>query len=45
MDKSAALPTNQTLRSNSALHRIAALLRFCLKPKVHGWAARGELGR
>jgi hypothetical protein len=27
-----------------ALHRIAALLRFCLNPKGYGWAARGELG-
>jgi len=28
-----------------ALQRIAAWLRFCLKPKVYGWAARGEGGR
>jgi hypothetical protein len=30
---------------NKTLHRIAALLRFCLKPKGYGGAARGELGR
>jgi len=30
---------------NTALHRIAARLRFCLKPKVHGGAARSELWR
>jgi len=29
---------------NKALHRIAALLRFCLRLKVHSRAARGELG-
>jgi hypothetical protein len=32
-------------KSNEALHRIAALLRFCLAPKVYGWATRGELLR
>lgn len=28
---------------NQALHRIAARLRLCLKPKGRVWAARGEL--
>lgn len=30
------------MRSNTALHRIVALLRFGLRPKVPVWAARGE---
>jgi hypothetical protein len=29
--------------SNIVRHRIAALLRFRMKPKSHGWAARGAL--
>src|SRR5262249_13310559 len=31
--------------ANPALHRIAVRLRFCLKLKVYGGAARGELLR
>lgn len=31
--------------ANFALHRIAARLRIGMKPKGHGWAARGELLR
>jgi hypothetical protein len=31
--------------SITVLHRIAARVRFCLKPKVHGGAARGERQR
>ena len=34
------LPTIMT--ANFALHRITARLRFLLKLKVHGGAARGE---
>lgn len=30
---------------NSALHRIAARWRFCLKPNGYVWTARGELAR
>ena len=30
---------------NKALHHIAALLRFEMKPKVPVWAARGERKR
>jgi hypothetical protein len=30
---------------NEALQRIAARLRFLLKPKVYGWAARGARRR
>jgi hypothetical protein len=29
-------------KSNFALHRIAARVRFLLNLKGHGWAARGE---
>jgi hypothetical protein len=30
--------------SIKALHRITARLRIGMKPKGHGWAARGERG-
>ncbi len=32
-------------QSNTARHRIAARLPFGMKPKGHGWAARGALER